>query len=279
MKRVLLTGATGFVGLPTARALLDAGCEVICTLRPGTLDKLEGIAVKTIECDDIFAQSSDWWADACQDIDTVIHLAWYAEPGKYLTSEKNLDCLAGTLALAKGATQAGVRRFVGVGTCFEYDLTDGYLSVGNTAIAPLTPYAGAKAAANTMLHSWFQQQGTSYMWARLFYLYGAREDPRRLVPYLHAQMQAGNRADLTSGTAIKDYMDVEDAAQLLVKDALGETEGASNICSGQGITIRELAEQIADQYDRRDLLNFGARPDNLTDPPIVIGLRNEVTND
>ncbi|CUH87151.1 dTDP-glucose 4,6-dehydratase [Phaeobacter sp. CECT 5382] len=275
MKRVLLTGATGFVGLPTARALLDAGCEVICTLRPGTLDKLEGIAVETLECDDIFAQSADWWAKACQGVDTVIHLAWYAEPGKYLPSEKNLDCLAGTLALAKGAAQAGVRRFVGVGTCFEYDLSDGHLSVDNTAIAPLTPYAAAKAATNTMLQSWFRQQGISYLWARLFYLYGAREDARRLVPYLHAQMQAGQPADLTSGTAVRDYMDVDDAAKLLVQEALGDRVGATNICSGQGVTIRELAEQIADQYDRRDLLNFGARPDNLTDPPIVVGLRDQ----
>ena len=76
----------------------------------------------------------------------MIHVAWYVEPGKYLDSPKNLDCLIGTLALAKGAVNANVSRFVGIGTCFEYDLKEGYLST-DTPLRPLTPYAAAKASA------------------------------------------------------------------------------------------------------------------------------------
>jgi len=114
-----------------------------------------------------------------------------------------------------------------------------------------------------------------FLWARLFYLYGVGEDPRRLVPYLHQQMQKGEEADLTSGTQIRDFMDVDEAAELLVRDAFSDRTGASNIASGQGISVRQLAEQIADGYGRRDLLNLGARPDNLTDPPVVVGLRDK----
>lgn len=269
MTRVLLTGATGFVGQAVMRALTARGVNPICVVRQG---RKVSSASKTIEVEDVFAQSSDWWAQTCQDIDLVLHVAWYAEPGKYLTSDKNLDCLAGTLALAKGAAQAGVRRFVGVGTCFEYDLTVGELCT-NTALDPLTPYAAAKAAAFLALNQLAPQMGMEFLWARLFYLYGQGEDPRRLVPYLHQQMQAGEQADLTSGTQLRDFMDVDDAASLLLDDTFSGRTGASNIASGRGITVRALAERIADQYDRRDLLNFGARPDNLTDPPVVIGLR------
>ncbi|MGB7244980.1 MAG: NAD(P)-dependent oxidoreductase [Sulfitobacter sp.] len=274
MSRILITGATGFVGLPVAQKLVVAGHDLTCVIRPCTEEKLEGLNSQVILCDDVFAQSSDWWADALTDIDTVVHLAWYAEPGKYLTSERNLDCLAGTLSMAKGSAAAGLRRFVGVGTCFEYDLTKGELSV-DTPLAPDTPYAAAKVAAFTMLKSWFAISETEFLWARLFYLYGAREDYRRLIPFLHNQMRTGQAAELTSGTAVRDYSDVDAAADLLVKDITGAHVGPTNICSGKGVTIRALAEEIADQYGRRDLLKFGARPDNLTDPPVVIGRRTE----
>lgn len=274
MSRILITGATGFVGLPVAQQLATLGHDITCVIRAGSEARLEGLQAQIVTCDDLFAQSADWWADQMADIDTVVHLAWYAEPGKYLTSVRNLDCLTGTLAMAKGAAKAGVRRFVGAGTCFEYDLSVGYLSV-DTPLAPETPYAAAKVAAFTMLTAWCATAGIEFLWARLFYLYGAREDARRLVPQLHDKLARGVPVDLTRGTALRDYIDVQDAAALLVHDITGAHTGPTNICSGHGVTIRALAEGIADQYGRRDLLNFGAYPENLTDPPVIVGVRAE----
>lgn len=272
MSRILITGATGFVGLPVAQKLLAQGHELSCVIRPGSEEKLEGLEAHVIDCDDVFAQTPEWWTEKLTGIDTLVHLAWYAEPGKYLTSERNLDCLTGTLSIAKGAVAARLRRFVGIGTCFEYDLSVGTLAV-DTPLAPDTPYAAAKVAAFTMLKSWFATSEVEFLWARLFYLYGAREDARRLVPYLHKQLRAGEAAALTSGTAVRDYLDVDKAAELLVADITSTRVGPTNICSGVGITIRALAEKIASEYDRHDLLEFGARADNLTDPPVVVGKR------
>jgi len=272
MTRVLLTGATGFVGRHVHRALIARGCKVRAVIRTGSTSRVSFDA-EIVETDDLFVDAPELWAARCADIDMVLHLAWYAEPGKYLTSLRNLDCLGGTLALAKGALAAGVQRFVGTGTCFEYDLRQSHLFT-DTPLDPLTPYASAKAATYLALKTVMEQEETSFLWARLFYLFGEGEDARRLVPYLHQQMRAGARADLTSGTQVRDFMDVKDAAEMLVEDALGTRSGASNIASSQGITVRALAERIADEYGRRDLLNFGARPDNLTDPPCVIGMRN-----
>ncbi|ASM71356.1 MULTISPECIES: NAD-dependent epimerase/dehydratase family protein [Roseobacteraceae] len=274
MSRILVTGATGFVGLPVAQQLVAAGHDVTCVIRTGTQDKLDGLGVHCVTCDDLFAQTADWWADTLAGIDTVVHLAWYAEPGKYLTSARNLDCLAGTLAMAKGAATAGLRRFVGVGTCFEYDLSAGTLSV-DTPLAPASPYAAAKVAAFTVLTSWFATIGVEFVWARLFYLYGAREDARRLVAQLHSKLAKGVPVDLTLGTVSRDYLDVEQAAQMLVRDITGTRTGPTNICSGKGITIRALAESIADEYGRRDLLNFGAYPENLAEFPVIVGVRTE----
>ena len=276
MSRILITGASGFVGLPVAQQLAAAGHDLTCVLRTETEDRLEGLTTHTVFCDDVFAQSSNWWAKVLEGQDTLVHLAWYAEPGEYLKSERNLDCLAGTLAMAKGAVAAKLRRFVGVGTCFEYDLTVGDLSI-DTPLAPETPYAAAKAAAFLMLKSWFATADVEFLWARLFYLYGARENNRRLVPYLHNQLGKGLAAELSSGEAVRDYLDVEAAANLLVNEIIGGRIGPTNICSGKAITISALAEEIADQYGRRDLLKFGARQANPTDPPRVVGQRKDNT--
>ena len=60
---------------------------------------------------------------------------------------------------------------------------------------------------------------------------------------------------------------------MIAELALGERQGPVNICSGTAISVRQLAERIADEYGRRDLLRFGARPDNAVDPPRVVGIR------
>lgn len=274
MTHILLTGATGFFGRAVTRQLAGPDVNITCVIREGTAERLDPIAsgARLIETQDVFTIKPDQWAEICSSVDMVIHAAWYAEPGKYLTSDKNLDCLTGSLALAQGAADAKVRRFVGIGTCFEYDLTVGHLSP-DTKLNPETPYASAKAATYCLMQQWLPFKGVSFLWARLFYLYGKDEDQRRLVPYLHQQLSAGEPALLTSGEQIRDFMDVDDAARLMLSDAFSDREGATNICSGEEISVRSLCEKIADQYSRRDLLQFGARESNLTDPPCVVGVR------
>ncbi|TWF53359.1 NAD-dependent epimerase/dehydratase family protein [Neorhizobium alkalisoli] len=274
--KVLLTGATGFVGRQILRALADAGTSVRAVVREGSESRLPAdVSIeKIIASPDIFSESAAWWQAACEGIDTVVHAAWYAEPGQYLQSPRNLDCLEGSLEMAKGAAEARVRRFIGIGTCFEYDLSLGMLKT-DAPIRPTTPYAGAKAATFMALSQYLPLRHVDFAWCRLFYLYGEGEDARRLVPYLHQKLSVGEPVDLTSGNQIRDFVDVAEAGRQIAAVALGETKGPVNICSGIPITVRQMAERIADEYGRRDLLRFGARPDNLIDPPCVVGVKDQ----
>ena len=274
-QRVLLTGATGFVGRQLLAALGQRGADVTLVLRgyPQRIAPLPTQVERLVLTKDVFAESRAWWVDVLQGIDTVIHAAWYAEPGKYLQSPVNLDCLQGTLTLAQACAAAGVRRFVGIGTCFEYDTDVGHLSI-NTPLRPATPYAGAKAAAYLALQQSLPLSGVELAWCRLFYLYGAGEDARRLAPYIHQQLQQGTFADLTDGLQVRDYMDVRDAGAAIVAAALGQQTGAINICSGKGITVRDFALGIANTYGRPDLLRFGVRSSNAHDPHTVVGVPN-----
>lgn len=271
----MITGATGFIGKHILRALDTEGTRLIPVVRTGKEDHLpdlEGIE-RIVSTRDLFKEDESWWEAQCNSVDIVIHSAWYVEPGKYLQSDKNLDCLIGSLNLARGAAQAHVKRFVGLGTCAEYDQDAGDLSV-DTALNPLTPYAAAKVALFFALSQWFPTKSISFAWCRLFYLYGEGEDERRLIPYIRQRLAAGLPAELTSGNQVRDFMNVIDAAKKIAEISWSAIDGPINVCSGMPITVRQLAERIAQEHGNSELLLFGARPDNQFDPPYVVGIPN-----
>lgn len=271
---VLVTGSTGFVGKAVISDLLKRDVRIRLVQRQA-LDKTLSNQSKiesVIPCEDIFNQDREWWAKICEGVDLVIHLAWYVNPADYLHSPKNSECLQGTLQLVEGAVLAKVRRFAGVGTCFEYSLKTGYLSTA-TPLEPQSLYASAKVAAYVMTKAICQQAGMEFIWGRLFYLYGENEHSARLVPYIHQQLALNEPVLLTNGEQIRDYQDVNYAATYWLDYVFSSFTGAVNICSGYGITVKALALNIAAQYGRQDLLIFGARPHATNDPDCVVGIR------
>ncbi|GAB0149500.1 NAD(P)-dependent oxidoreductase [Marichromatium sp. PS1] len=275
-ERVIVTGASGFVGRRIVQALLDRGIGVRLLVRdPARAAVLfPARGVELVEIEDLFTASVETLQTVLAGGEMLVHAAWYAEPGRYLDSTRNLVCLTGSLHLAEAFVAAGGRRFVGVGSCAEYDPTPGSLDI-HTPLRPQTLYGACKASTYQVLEQLLRVAGVEFAWCRPFYLYGEGEDPRRLVAHLHTRLAAGEPVDLGSGEQVRDYLDVERAGEMIAEVALGGRCGAFNICSGRGQSVRQIAERVADGYGRRDLLRFGSRPDNPQDPPCIIGVLDE----
>lgn len=274
---VTLTGATGFVGRQILRTLLERGFSIRVLVRdPSRLHDIRPRgALEVVETSDLFAEVTGRLKELLEGSDTLVHAAWHGEPG-YYTSPMNLACLTGTLNLAQAFAAVGGRRFVGVGTYAEYDPSAGLMTT-DTPLVPNNLYAACKASAFQTLRCFLSTESMSFAWCRIFNLCGEDADGRGLVPYIRRQLGAGQEVLLTRGDQVRDFLDVKEAAGMIADVALGEQQGAVNICSGEGLTVRQVAERIADEYGRRDLLRFGARPENIFfDPPRVVGLRDDV---
>ena len=274
--KILITGSNGFVGNQVVKYLANINANLKVVVRSKSNLKFNDMhtSIKSlITTADLFSETIEWWEDILQDVDTIIHLAWYTEPGKYLMSTKNKECLEGTINIAKAAIKNKVRRFVGIGTCFEYDLTQENLSI-YTPLKPLTQYAEAKVNLFYALRDIFSEKNIEFTWCRLFYLFGEYEDDRRLAAYIKKQIINGQLVNLTNGNQIRDFLDVREAAKLISKVALSSICGPVNICSGKPVSIRDFSEKIADEYGRRDLLRFGVRQDNYIDPNIIVGIND-----
>lgn len=276
-RKILLTGGSGFVGRQIARSLVAAGHRPLLALRPGSFGRagLAADEADIVETPDLFGESVDWWDERLAGVDTVIHAAWYVEPGKYLDSPENTRCVEGSLRLADAAARAGANHFIGIGTCFEYRLPNDHITA-DAAVGPVTLYAAAKLSLLHMLEKRFAGSATTLTWARLFYLFGEGEHPARLLPMLHRKLAAGQKVELSSGDKLRDFLDVAEAGAMIATLAETGQPGVVNVCSGKAVTIREIAEEIADLHGRRDLLAFGTATVHPSDPMAVVGVPNVI---
>ena len=277
---VLVTGATGFVGSHVVRRLLAAGERVTAVVRPSSSRwRLEGIEdrVELIQADleDVEAVTAHLRRVKPE---TCIHTAWYAEPGKYLPSPKNLDSLRASLALLEELAKVGCRHVTGVGTCFEYDMASQPLSE-DSLTRPFTLYAACKLAFYVIATQRAPQLDMGFAWGRLFYLYGPYEDERRLVPAAVKALSTGQEFPTTSGTQVRDYLHVQDVASAICAVCLRRLSGPFNVCSAQPVTIRDVVGTIGELLGRPDLIRLGAYPDREWDPREVAGVNRRLVEE
>lgn len=263
MKRVLVTGAAGFVGRHVTRLLGQMPVEVFALVRPGTPGAPLGgeAAVRRVFADLGDADSVVAAIDLVQP-DTVIHLAWRVGPRGWTRSvSENLASLEAGTRLLRLLCDAGCGRIVLAGSGVE-DLQGAQWHKR----CPATVYAAAKRGLHQVAES-LAANGASVVCAHLFYLYGPGEDDRRVVPYVVSSLLRGEYADVTDGAQRRDYLHVADAAAGLITVAASNVTATIDIASGEPTEQRLVLQAMADEVGRPELLRLGARPyepDELT---------------
>lgn len=270
--RIFVTGASGFIGSHLVDILLQAGCEVAILAAPGdAMPRLRGVLNRlTLIPGDL--NDSKTFSSALSEFhpEVCFHLAWYVEPGKYLNSPQNITYLVNSLALLQFLIDTGCQHVVMTGTCAEYETGIGVLKE-TSPTNPSTLYAAAKLSLSILGTQMAKDAGIRFAWARIFYLYGDMEDPRRMVPALINSLMRGEQFDASTGEQVRDYLHVYDVASALFFIARHQLSGIYNISSGEPITIRLLMETIGDILGRKELIQFGASPLRQWEPDFICG--------
>lgn len=272
MKRVLVTGANGFIGRPVVAALVQAGWDVHALGR-GVPAEAGADAPGSYRYHQVDLMNAAAVHDCLAAVRAthLLHLAWDTDPATYRSSTANFDWVAASLDLLRVFHGAGGQRAVLAGSCAEYDWRYGYCREALTPLRPDTTYGRCKHALAELSLAYAQQCGLSLAWGRVFFLYGPHEPAARLVPTVIRALLRGEQAGVTSGEQLRDFLYVADVAAAFTRLLEVSLDGCVNIASGVPVEVRHLIGLVADALDGHERLRFGAIARAHDDPPLIAG--------
>jgi nucleoside-diphosphate-sugar epimerase len=266
MKRILVTGATGFIGRHALPALIKRGFEVHAVSHLAAAQPEDGVRWHQADLlDPVEVRRLVGEAGASH----LLHFAWYAVPKDYRTSSENLRWVQATIELVRAFHEYGGERAVLAGTCFEYDARYGFCSEALTALRPSTFYGVCKSSLQQMMTAYSEQSGLSIAWGRIFFLYGPFEPPGRLVSSVVAGLLRHELVNCSHGNQLRDFMHVADVADAMTALADSTVTGPVNIGSGKPVPLRDIIFGLADRVGARELINLGAIGVPADDPPMI----------
>jgi nucleoside-diphosphate-sugar epimerase len=297
MKRVLLTGASGFIGSQAVGLLVQRGFEVHAVSSrelpaaggPGGRGGSDGPVCRSDFGPEpsvpAAGQSGVSWHRAdllVQDaamalVERVqpthlLHLAWYAEHGRFWTSTENLCWVEASLRLLRAFGEAGGERAVMAGTCAEYDWSvSGRYVEESSRLAPRTLYGASKHALESVARAWCEQVGISFAWGRIFFLHGPGEHPERLVPSVARAVLSGEPAPCSHGRQLRDFLYSADVAGAFAALLDSPVVGPVNIGSGEPVSVAEVVRLVAAAAGGPQLVRLGALAAREGEPAELVG--------
>lgn len=268
MKKILVTGATGFVGGHVINRLLEKGYSVVAS--SASAAKAAGhswfpqVDYKPLDLQALKADQ-DYYSYFNRP-DALIHLAWEGLPNYKAEFHLN-DNLPRHLALIKNLVKNGLEDVTVTGTCFEYGMQEGCLSE-DMPVFPANPYAQAKNALRVALEEFAEEAPFVFKWIRLFYMYGKGQNPNSLLSQLQAAVERGDGSfNMSPGDQLRDYLPIEKVAAYLVEIAVqSDVTGVINCCSGQPVQVKQLVQDFLEEKKAFIKLNLGFYPYSDIEP-------------
>ena len=248
-QRVLVTGATGFIGSHLARRLVVQGAEVAVFMRASSdpcllADVLDRVAVHEVDiCDE--DSVSAVMAHICPDV--VFHLAAIGMSEPFVSPPVAVRVnVQGTLHLLEAARQCGVRRFVHSGTAYEYGDAASDDAPNKEVLDPVNTYAASKAAARAFVRLYSRVYGLSTVNLRLFAVYGPGQPPKTLISSAACAALEDRDFPMTPGEQMRDFVFVGDVVESYLRAAVKDgIEGVSiDLGTGQACKIREVVTRL-----------------------------------
>ena len=278
IQRVVVTGATGFIGSALVRRLSGAGIQTLCFVRPGSTRRNRLENLPNVELVEISSSGCDLSKRLVELKPELVYNLGSA--GVNPDDRDPAFLLAGNVglitALVTALQNASPSRLIHIGSCSEYAPAEaGRLLDENAAVNPPSIYGAAKACAFMYGGALAARLNVPFITLRLFGVYGPGEAPHRLVPSVISHLQRNEPIELTGGEQVRDLIYVDDAVEALLAAAACEelqAGSAYNVCSSRAIKIRQVAECVAEcMHKPKSLLRFGQRPYRDDEPMWIVG--------
>ncbi len=260
--KVLVTGATGFIGNYVVEELLRHNCSVIAS--SANKQKAEQAPwfnkVTYIPFDFVDFDPAVNYFTFFDEPDLMIHLAWEGLPNYKSSFHEEIN-LPRHLAFLSNLIKNGLNDLTVTGTCFEYGMQEGCLSEDMPTF-PTNPYGKAKDTLRKELEQLQTRHPFVFKWARLFYMYGKGQNPNSLLSQLDKALANGEQVfNMSGGEQVRDFLPVEKVAANIVKIALQQkVTGVINCCSGEPVTVKAFVENYLDKQNKKITLNLGFYP-------------------
>ena len=273
-EKIVITGATSFIGLALIRQIKKEGNEAVAVIRPSSSRKsLIDKDVTLIECPLGLLASCETLAEAAAGCDIFIHLGWSAdfENARY-NPEGQKQNIAYELDAVETALRLKAKRFLAPGSQAEVGVVDIPISEF-TPENPLNAYAEAKCEAHRKAYAYAASEGLPFYWPRILSGYGPHDRDKTLISSCIRAVKEKAVIDMSGCEQIWDYVHVYDlASALLCVARCGKENTPYPIASGEGRVMKEYIETIARLGSHPALLDgIGKRPYAAKEPMYLVG--------
>lgn len=252
MKKILITGASGFIGRNVLNFLRSEEWEVHAFSRKSSEDRIPNGYWHQADLLDS-AASIKFLKE--HNPSHLLHLAWFHEGHSYWTSPENERWMQASEALVRKFLDCGGRRVVIAGTCAE-------------DFVPLSAYGRAKAKLFERARGHCSNTQATFAWGKIFFPYGPLQDKTRLIPSILESLLKGGTAQCKFPALVRDYIFVEDVAKAFCNLLTNSVEGKVDIGTGIGRSLGEIATTAAEIAGYPGKIEFGSQAS--ADPPSVV---------